>query len=939
MKNVMLRVYLVISCFLLGTVCCFSQKGTVSGVLASEGQPLPGVNIIIKGKSIGTQTDFDGKYRIDCNVGDVLVFSYIGFSSKEVQVTARMFGENTTIAIEKPVKTITNEAYTKAVKNMKNSMSGILDIVENPTHLHDLQRNYFYGDRIKNITIDSDKVHVEDFGSEIYYEIGFDQRIIHQFVQNKNLHQLQSTYAQGRPDNGGFSWFGAEVGEPFSFGPKLNNLAYDGMPYRFDTRGRLVPLGSGNGQQPMAMRETLFNAMTNTASSLSLGVRSNEKSIKLNVGHSNRKGVFGFGKQLINELDIGYEELEYDKKMQWRAFLKYTNTDEKQPNTNGFYNNVIKSHFLTPISFDNTQGYQFVDGSQRSFSPEENNNPLWLLNTNQNQQTSNLFVASVQNKIQLGENTKLTPKLSYVRNENSNVFGFPKGTVGFVDGYLGDKSIAQQSINYDMDFSWKFYGKERKSEVTSTIGYQHQDLFYKLLEQDIMNPTTRVHEAQRNTLRMYNKFCYEVFPEMDAELTLANNSYVSSIQQTRLFQPKIKFSIDLQEVFDTGNWLNNFTLTAATAFSANETPLLYTNSSHSSLVLLPEESASYTANDELFVTNDLQLEDVQNFELGADLRIFIRGKNLNFGVTSYQKKIANSVFPIITANGFELQNVATIQNNGLEATFSTRIGGYDRFSYAPEITFSSYRNKALALNTTEDRVPIAGFATTSKNLIVGQPAGVLVGTAYARDTQNTIIVGPDGFPMVASQKQVIGDPNPDFTIGFSNTFRWKELSFEVLLDIRKGGDVWNGTQQVLNYHGVSEETALLRNTTDFIFEGVTSGGTRNSVPVAFASPNNEVTTNRWVRYGYEGVAEDAIVDGSYINLRSMSLSYNFSKNYRDEFFREFKVGLYANNLFTYTKYKGASPYHGLFDTNSGEGLQYFNTPLLSEIGFTINIKI
>ena len=63
----------------------FAQS-QVSGIVTenSTSLPLPGVNVIIKGTTSGTATDFDGKYQVSANAGDILVFSYVGYISKEV---------------------------------------------------------------------------------------------------------------------------------------------------------------------------------------------------------------------------------------------------------------------------------------------------------------------------------------------------------------------------------------------------------------------------------------------------------------------------------------------------------------------------------------------------------------------------------------------------------------------------------------------------------------------------------------------------------------------------------------------------------------------------------------------------------------------------------------------------------------------------------------
>jgi TonB-linked SusC/RagA family outer membrane protein len=67
----------------------FAQEKTVTGtVLDEDGLPLPGVNVIEQGTSNGTQTDFDGMFTLSVEEGDVLVFSYVGFTSKNVPVTS-----------------------------------------------------------------------------------------------------------------------------------------------------------------------------------------------------------------------------------------------------------------------------------------------------------------------------------------------------------------------------------------------------------------------------------------------------------------------------------------------------------------------------------------------------------------------------------------------------------------------------------------------------------------------------------------------------------------------------------------------------------------------------------------------------------------------------------------------------------------------------------
>ena len=77
----------IVALFLLSNTQLFAQESIISGVISDDdANPLPGVNVFIKGSNVGTATDFDGNYSISVNTGDVLLFSFVGFSNQEVTV-------------------------------------------------------------------------------------------------------------------------------------------------------------------------------------------------------------------------------------------------------------------------------------------------------------------------------------------------------------------------------------------------------------------------------------------------------------------------------------------------------------------------------------------------------------------------------------------------------------------------------------------------------------------------------------------------------------------------------------------------------------------------------------------------------------------------------------------------------------------------------------
>lgn len=124
MKSNYLIFYLFIF-FLTGNI--FAQEKTVSGqVVDEQGFPLVGVNVIEKGTSNGAQTDIDGNYTLRVDPGDVLVFSYVGFLSKEVRVGAPEV-YNITLAVDTG---ILDEVVVVAFgQTTKEAFTGSADVV------------------------------------------------------------------------------------------------------------------------------------------------------------------------------------------------------------------------------------------------------------------------------------------------------------------------------------------------------------------------------------------------------------------------------------------------------------------------------------------------------------------------------------------------------------------------------------------------------------------------------------------------------------------------------------------------------------------------------------------------------------------------------------------------------------------------------------------
>ncbi|MGB6152314.1 MAG: SusC/RagA family TonB-linked outer membrane protein, partial [Pricia sp.] len=104
----------------------FAQSITVSGIVTDDNsEPLPGVSIFIEGTNTGTSTDFDGNYLIDANLGDTLIFSYIGFKTQEVTVSSKTLNISLQEDLEKLDEVVVIGYGTTTIKDATGSVASV----------------------------------------------------------------------------------------------------------------------------------------------------------------------------------------------------------------------------------------------------------------------------------------------------------------------------------------------------------------------------------------------------------------------------------------------------------------------------------------------------------------------------------------------------------------------------------------------------------------------------------------------------------------------------------------------------------------------------------------------------------------------------------------------------------------------------------------------
>jgi hypothetical protein len=230
------------------------------------------------------------------------------------------------------------------------------------------------------------------------------------------------------------------------------------------------------------------------------------------------------------------------------------------------------------------------------------------------------------------------------------------------------------------------------------------------------------------------------------------------------------------------------------------------------------------------------------------------------------------------------------------------------------------------------------------NAAVGEPYGTLRGSNFVY-LNGQKVVGDNGYYQRSSTaNEIIGNINPDWIGGISNTFKYKNLALSFLIDVRKGGDVFSLDMYYGLATGLYPETAGLndqgkpvRNTPDegggVIFPGVTADGKTNS--------NRVDISGLFGSYGYYRTPSAAFVyDASYIKLREAALTYSFPSSLMKKLnpIKGIDVSLVGRNLWIIHK---NLPYADPEETTSSgniQGLQTGAYPSVRNIGFNVSVK-
>ena len=813
-----------------------------------------------------------------------------------------------------------------------------------------------------------------------------------QFDKVSQLPKLQNKYAQGQ----GGVYKSPSTHNRNSWGPEISTLAYDhDIADPYNKFGKIVPNTDPGADEAAKAYDPydFFKTGHSYTNNINFSGGSDIATFYVSASHLKQDGITpksNFSKTNVKVAG----DANLSSKWSVSGSIGYTKSGgdhvQQGSNTSGLMLGLTR----TSPSFDNTNGtsdpandstsYQLPDGSPRSYRPGIYDSPYWTINKNPFHDDVNRMLGVVSLTYKPYSWLDITYRLGndFYSDRRKSAFDISSGSAP--SGKIGYDNHFERDINSDLilsatkKFSDKLNGSLLVGNNVYSFYHEQQytqgDGFSIPGYYDISNASSIINKnvtSQKRTAAFYLDAKLDYMNMLYLDVT-GRNEWSTSLPDpvhNSFFFPSVSAGFVFTEALGMSDnkTLPYGKIRASYAQVGNDAPIYATTTPYQlstysdgwvkSGLGFPFQGANQTGPQTGFNvftsigSTSLKPEITKSFEVGTELRFFQNRLSVDF--TYYDTKIQDEILtiPIAATSGFQqlTLNAGKMSNKGIELQLGGTPYQTKDFSWDIVINFSKNKSEVLALAPGIDNVFLGGFESPQSRAVVGEPFGALYGGRWLRDGNGNIVIqdqgAKKGFPIADTKEGIIGDPNPKWISGIRNTFTYKGFSLTGLIDIRHGGDMWNGTEGALRSIGTSAATA--NRGESHVFDGVAGHvAADGSIVTSGTNTQSVILDEKWYRLGngsgFAAVNEQFIQNAGWVRLREISLSYSLKAEWlKKTFFRSVDFSISGRNLWLKTDYTGVDPETNLTGTGAfrANGFEYFNNPGTKSYGFSVRVTL
>ena len=629
------------------------------------------------------------------------------------------------------------------------------------------------------------------------------------------------------------------------------------------------------------------------------------------------------------------------------AKVQYILSDAKnRPISGQNTNNYFYTMYTMPISLDITEFKQTIkpeDGKMYWWQKGSALNPYWAADYNTNQDVRNRFLLNGSLKYKftdwLNAEIKAGSDMYFTETESRLYSGSPNSTNGRFS--VGEQKFYENNFSFlvtaqkdrvlgDFGGVFTFGGNmmERKSTgVSSSVSeLTVPDLFWLGNSSESNRGVSQTY-SHRKTNSLYGTLGLNYDGWAFLDITGRNDwSSTLSKDNQSFFYPSVSASWVISDMINNRGkgmpeWFTYAKARVSYAQVGNDLDAyqLYNVYGVSSVYQTGGTSASVSGS--TLYNSDVKSELIKSWEAGAEVRFF--NNRLGLDIAWYKSNATRQLLnlPMNSLSGYSSMkiNAGDIQNQGIEIMLNATPIQTKELTWDMTLNFSKNENKIIELAENVTEYNLGGFDDLRIIAKAGGNYGEIWGTTFLRVKEGPhagkLLLNDAGLPQKDSEIKKIGDQQADCLLGWTNTFSYKNFTLSFLIDARIGGDIFSGSNSILQRNGVAACTVVDGDRKPFVVDGVIADGNGGYAP----STKEVEHQDYWaaVNTGNIGIGEANLYDATNVRLRNLSLNYAFPKKMlKNTPFQQVKLGLSCNNVWMiHSNLNGIDP-ESVFATNT-----------------------
>lgn len=957
---------------------------TVTGtVLDENGDPIPGATVSVSGTETGTATDIDGKYTLDVPEGSTLTFSFIGFETQQVAIGDRSIINITLIEDISSLDEVVVLGYGTVQKtDLTGAVSKVegKDLANLPSpRVDQLLQGRSAGVNVTSVSgSPGARASIRIRGGNSVQGDNEPLYVIDGFIagtgfnlNNINVNDIESIDIL--KDGSAISLYGTRGANGVIL---ITTKSGAGLPGDKPT----ISFNTYTGLQQLARKIDFLNGPERAAYGYELAEYTGESNPfvdeeliadtdwqdlvtrtapitnqDLSIRGSSEKINYYVSGNYMNQRGIirnsGLERYTFRANLDFKLAEKLKigariNTSFVK-NDNDLVDLWSARQALTTFPVYKEDG-SYWDENYITGGPF--NNPEALLNLQTDHTYINNLLGNFYLEIEPIEGviirSTIGPQLNWRKQNVFESGSLPsranaqRGGLGRINNSFNTQLLQENTITFNKEFNENhrldllggFTWQTSRTEgfMAQTDGLPNDGVSFDVLQ--LGNPETFIINSSfndpfqivswigRGNYALYDKYLFTIAGRIDgsSRFSGANNQYAffpSAAVAWRLGDEKF---IQNLGVFDDLKLRASYGEAGSQAIDAFSTLAILNRG----VVIFNDQQAVAVRRDRPD-NPELRWETTSQFDVGLEAGFF--NNRLFFEMDYYYKKtndlLLNREIPRQTGFSQRLENIGSLQNQGLELLIKTVNIDNSNLNWTTALTLSGNRSRVLDLGgVNEINIHTLDQGGPSAKLIVGEPVGVFTGLEYLNTWKNqseldefgyaglrAVVGGPrfrdtndDGMISFNEDFFVIGNPEPIVYGGINNTIQWKNFTLDVFVQGTYGNEVYNEFAQ-RGFFGISDQNIFGSARNRWTEENPTSDIPRAGGTIS----QSDIPSN-----------SELVEDGSHLRLRNVMLSYNVPTS-NLQWIKNLNVYLGGSNLMLLSHFRGYDPEASRIGPDSG----------------------